>query len=518
MFSRSSPQRARAHPFWIRAALALWLASIAGLAGCATGRTEIHLAPLFTEVSVAGGDSEVEALGGAVLTRRDPLGRMNYWALRPLVSWRRIDEARSFSWFLPPFGTRRSSHQEKVTQLLPIFRYSYQSRPEGTDTWDFFSLPGIFWAKTKSGDTRRAVFPFGGVLEHFFSYDRIDFAAFPLFLRTQRHGRTAYHFLWPFFTWANGAGGNSWRVWPLATRNRWEGRYDRWSVLWPFFQYQRNDLNKPERFHQRVLNLWPFFGRSSREGSRSTTALWPFFGYTSDDNTGFWAWDGPWPLVLFQGGDPNRAVRRRVWPFYSYYKGDGLTSRYFLWPFINVRDEVYPDGEKHTGYVFPFWHGWQRTRREDGLTSTWRKFWPIFRSYNDQVRDEELLAFPAFNPLWRLQFVDEHYTWMWELWTQERRFDQLRQRSWAGLWRREKDRDEDRRSLSGLWASRKYSLGGQQARETSLLFGLLRWRHVAGKGRQLLAPAFPGPGWPLDRVPSTLPALDETPMGPGVPR
>ena len=72
------------------------------------------------------------------------------------------------------------------------------------------------------------------------------------------------------------------------------------------------------------------------------------------------------------------------------------------------------------------------------------------------------------------------------------------------LWRREKDRDEDRRSLSMVWARRDYSVAGAPVRETSLLLGLVRWRS-GPNGFGFLQPAFPGPGWPLERVPSTLP-------------
>jgi hypothetical protein len=32
-------------------------------------------------------------------------------------------------------------------------------------------------------------------------------------------------------------------------------------------------------------------------------------------------------------------------------------------------------------------------------------------------------------------------------------------------------------------------------RETSLLFGLVRWRVTADEGFAMLRPAFPGPGW-----------------------
>ena len=495
------------HP-WRLCALLLALLS---LFSCAAARSEINLAPLYSRLSTAGGDTETEALGGALVTRRDgTTGQLEYWALRPLTSWRRVDEARSFSWFLPPFGTRRSSPEETVTQMLPVFRYASQTPENGSDTWSLLTLPGIFWAKTHHGEIRRAWLPFGGVLEHFFSYDRIEFLLFPLFVRTTRNGRVSYHFLWPIFSLGTGAGGTAWRAWPLVTNNRWEGRYERWSMLWPFFSYQQNDLNKPESEHQRTWMIWPLVGQASRERARSWTFLWPFFGFSSDDDTGFWSWDGPWPLVMFQGGDPKRAKRQRVWPLYGHYEGDGLKSRYFLWPLFNVREEQYLESKKNTRYLFPFWHGWERTRNSDGLKARWRKLWPLFRSYQDEITDEELFAFPSLNPFWRLQFVDEHYTWMWELWTKERRFDQQRERAWLGLWHREKDRDEDRRSLSGLWAKRDYSRRGVPVSETSLLFGLLRWRHEPGQGRTLLAPAFPGPGWPLERVPSSLPFLDES--------
>jgi hypothetical protein len=104
----------------------------------------------------------------------------------------------------------------------------------------------------------------------------------------------------------------------------------------------------------------------------------------------------------------------------------------------------------------------------------------------------------------RIQVIDEHYAWLWEIYTRQRLDDRVRVRSLLGLWRREKDRDEDRRSFVGLWARRDYSVAGEPVRETSLLFGLIRWRSRGGRAT-LMAPALPGPGWPLERVPSSLP-------------
>jgi hypothetical protein len=82
---------------------------------------------------------------------------------------------------------------------------------------------------------------------------------------------------------------------------------------------------------------------------------------------------------------------------------------------------------------------------------------------------------------------------IWE-WEQEPAY--RRERAVLGLYRHERGRGEDRRSLSGLWADRRYELDGQPTHETSLLFGLLRWRVTEGEGFAMLRPAFPGPGWP----------------------
>ena len=487
--------------------LALWmgcaLVICGALTGCAGPRSERHLAPLFTHLSLAGGDTEIELAGGALQMRFEAGGGpMNYWAFRPFYSWRKLGPEKSFSWIIPPLGTRKVTENEQITQVLPVSRFAQKQHPDGTTTWSLLTIPGILWNKTKDGRVVRAWFPFGGVMEKFFSFDRVDFVLFPFFARTQRHGRTSYQFLWPIFSYSKGAGGPAWRVWPLAVNNRWEGRYDRKSYLWPFFTYQRNGLAKPEQFQQTAWMVWPLFGYSKRGEARSWTSLWPLFGRTTDPRTGFWAWDGPWPLVVFQGGDPERAERKRVWPFYSYYQGDGLTSRYYLWPFFNVRHEEMDDAVKDTRYFFPVWHGWTRTSKVDGSVTTWRKLWPLHRRFHNRSKNHIQRAFPALNPFWRMQFVDEHYAWMWELWAEERKGPYYQQRGWLGLWRRETDLNEDRRSITGLWARRTYVREGALTYETSLLFGLIRWRTMKGRGTSLMPSALPGPGWPIERTES----------------
>lgn len=458
------------------------------------------MAPLFSELSIAGGDREIEALGGMVLVQRGvDSGEVHYSAIRPFFSDRKLEDNKRAAWILPPFGRYRRSDAEEVFQLLPIVRFARQYPVAQVSTWSLLAIPGIYWAKTGDGRIVRAWFPVGGILERFLSFDRAEFALFPLWARTERFQRVSHHVLWPIFCFTTGGGiAPSWRVWPLVGRDRHEGRYDRWFVLWPIFHWQKNDQLSANPEH--TWMIWPLFGRRVQGPSKSWTALWPLFGYSHNEENGFWAWDGPWPLVVFQyPGESGQALRERVWPFYSRFEGDGLSSRWYGWPFVNVRHEVYPGVTKDTVNVFPFWHAWDKNDETLGK-SRWRKLFPLTRSYQADHLDESMYAFPALNPFYRLEFIDEHYAWMWELYSSRRIADQVRERSWLGLYRREKDRDEDRRSLSLLWGRRDYTDGGERVRETSLLFGLVRWRS-GGENAGLMMPAIPGPGWPLRRVP-----------------
>jgi len=191
------------------------------------------------------------------------------------------------------------------------------------------------------------------------------------------------------------------------------------------------------------------------------------------------------------------------------------------WPLVNWRHEDYDDGTKDTFKAFPLWRSYERERTFVTPESTgplgterYRKAWPFGRVRTAPGQSDVHVI--DLNPFPDYEFVDEHYAWLWELYTRRRNGDEVRSRSWLGLWRREKDADEDRRSLSFLWSARDYTRAGQRARERSLLFGLLRYRSTDAGGFELLRPSFPGPGWPMRRTPSsTAPALGPT-LGPAL--
>lgn len=500
-----APTRARAPRAWLATLLAL---SLAGLASCASFDQEIYLAPAYSRYSRAGGGTEGELVAGALRFRNEsPRGALTHWALRPLAS--RYDEPNgdSITRFLVPLGSITRRGDEHVNQLLPVWRYQSELDADGQRAWKFLSLPGIFWSQDASGRIVRAFFPFGGVIENFATFDKIVFVLFPLYLRTEREGRISTNWLFPFFNRTTGTGGTSGRIWPFFGHNRIEGSYDRWFFLWPFFHSQENDLAKPADARERSWMFWPLFGHTSRGSYDAWTWLWPFFGYARDTETGFWAWDGPWPLVRVHGGGrhPPSEERVRFWPFYSRYKGDGLEKRNYLWPIVQISTEDYPDRVRRATYVLPVWQRWTELAA-DGGEESWTKLWPLYQDFHGRSGDR--FAFPALNPLWHLPVIDDHYVWIYELWTAETEVggEVRHERAWGGIYRRELDRHEDRSYLLGLWSRRRYADRGATVEAHSALLGLFRWETRSDVDDvDWLAPAFPGPGWPLERSREELP-------------
>jgi hypothetical protein len=493
----------------------------AGLAACAGPGTEQHLAPLYTHVSTPGGGEEYEAAGGSIIARRSKLGQpFDMWGVRPLFLHRpahreQTGEVRSRTQFLYPFGRVVRGGGEFSWWLLPLFDYRQEQTPEGRK-WTFFALPGIYLSRLPDGRNANVFWPLWGQAEELLFYDELDFVLWPLFMRTVKEGITEYHFPFPFLSFRSGPQAGGWRVWPVVGHKWLDEGYDRWFAAWPVFNYNKENLRASARYHQTQWTIFPLYGHASQGTYTSHSVLWPFFGYASDPSTGFWAWDGPWPLVrIRRPGDQKLSLapdkqgnitRTRIWPFYSEYEGDGLHSYWYLWPLINERHEEYVGSEREAFQFVPFWTSWTK-QTSDGHTHSWRKLWPLY-SYErqDEVRR---YRFPDLSFFWYWPTFDEHYSWMYELYTTEVGPDTVHERALAGLWRREHDGDEQRTYLSGLWSRRGYSEGGRAVSEHSLLFGLLRWRDHDADGLSLLRPAFPGPGWPIERVPTSLQPVTE---------
>jgi hypothetical protein len=481
---------------WAAARGVATAALVLALGSCASLSDDVHLAPLYSRVSLAGGADEVSALAGAVRVVRDrPGAPVRQWELHPFVCRDFADNGDSLTRFLVPLGQDKVDGPYRVTRLWPIFQLDREPDANGQPSWRLLTLPGILWGQDSTDRTLRGVFPFGGVLERFATYDRITFVLFPLFMKTEREGGTFYHVLWPIFSYGhNGKGELDWHLWPFFGMAK-PGESESYFVLWPFFLWSHARLVLPPEKQVRTWMVWPFYGRRTAGTYTAHTWLWPFFGYAHDPESGYWAWDGPFPLVrITRPGTTGEAHQTRVLPFYSYFEGEGIRYRWIVWPIFNSREESYPDGTRRGESVNPFWQHYVEFDLAGEQRAEFQQLWPLY-TYK-QLGERTRLGIPTLLPIWEFPDIDEHYAWIWELYHRETEGAAVRDRSWGGLWRREIDAREERDYLSGLWSRRKYREHGHTVRETSLLFGLLRWRSTRASGVELLRPAFPGPGWP----------------------
>lgn len=507
---------------WRSAARSAVPAALAGaLAACAAPGSEIHLEPLFARYTTADGAREIEALGGLFHRRvgapnvweDDPgqEGDYTYLTLGPLYS---SDERPDGDWashFLVPLGFTSARDGEGLSFLVPVYIWTREELPDGSGSeWKLAALPGLLM-RSLNGRTEVGFFPFLGRFEDLVTFDRVIFVLWPLFVYAERNGSVSYHILYPIFGWTYGGGESSFHVFPLFGRARIEDRYDRTYLLWPFFHFGRDHMGGGGEEEEVTWWLFPLIGRRQRGTFEAYTWLWPFFGYSHDSRSGFWALDFPWFFVRIQRG-PDDEFRTRFWPLYSHSYADGLESWNFLWPFVHVRREEVGNMRRTSTYVIPIWQSWDRVetasgppRNELASSASWRKLVPLFQY---ERRDDpaegrgrwERGSFPTLDPLPRNSIMDRHFAWMWKLWEWEQDARMRRERAWAGLWRRERDAVEERTSIGGLWARRRYVDDGERVRETSLLFGLIRWRTSEDEGTDLLPIAFPGPGWPAERA------------------
>ncbi len=485
-----------------RGARALAAALVCALASCAGLDDDRYLAPVYSEHSVAGGGRQIEALGGMLISRRDELdGPVRFAGVRPLYIQEKPEGRPRTTDFLTPLGRAYESENEYTWALRPIARFSRQRDPDGGTRWSWLSLPGFYFAGFPDGRMSRAWFPIAGRVRGLMTWDDMLFVLWPLFIRSTHGSYTNYHVLFPVFSWTRGEGASGWRVWPIYGTKKLDGIADRWFFLWPFFQHQTNNqkATRDENVEHHWM-LWPLFG-VTKQGSRvSYMFLWPFFGYAKDPRTGFWALDAPWPIVRVQRtGEEDGIHRTRFWPVYSNYEyaSEGVASRWFLWPFFNDRKQTFYDGTKEQRVLIPFYHDYE-SETEYGGKTRYRKVWPFFQS--ETRASGTRWSTPVINPLWRFPRLERQWDWTYQLYTKARDGRRVRERAWLGLYRREKDEDEDRRYFSVFWSNRRYRDGDAAVSETSLLFGLVRWRSRESDSLELLRPSIPGPGWPVQRA------------------
>jgi hypothetical protein len=342
----------------------------------------------------------------------DSAGRDAGWsAAGPFVAWRSTTQADIFS--LRPLFTRfdRPAPQPDHWHVLyPLFNYyktadGYHwnlfnlidsSRAHTTGEFRLTAFPFVFARSSPVPDTSHfAVWPVGGTIRNFFGRQRIDFAAWPLWIRSQRGDETWYHFPYPFLRRMHGPSSSGFAIWPLYGQSHKEGSYHKTFALWPVFYHHRYRLSDPEPVVH--FGIWPLYTAESAPGLRSRSFVWPFFGYTReyDPRPPYTETRWFWPFVV-QGRGDERHVNRLL-PVYAHEASTGYRKNWYLWPVLRTeqRDLGTVLERRNTLLYFV----WQDIRQQAHTGSyhgrkTW--LWPLFGYWADGSGDRQ---FQLLDPL-----------------------------------------------------------------------------------------------------------------------
>ncbi|HKE01763.1 MAG TPA: hypothetical protein VKE69_12180, partial [Planctomycetota bacterium] len=369
--------------------------ALVAAAGCALPPDDVHLAPLYSYHRLAAGGWSHEALGGIFEVRgeetpgADPAREV---AVRPLFRTRAQGDRRETD-VLWPFGRFTSDADESTQRFFPLWFWKRRPNELGQIETDWMIFPLVFGGSGEARDRYFAVFPFGGTLRDFFTYERVTFVLFPIYGETVKQPNNArgYAILFPFSGWGGDDSGMTWwRAWPFFARSSRPGVYDRTMAAWPFWHYERNFQDTANPSTDWIV--FPFYGEVDQGAMHGRTLLWPFFGWDWNDETGYSTWEAPWPLVRVtrNGSGVGRPYSEtRFLPFYASYRGYEIDSTNYLWPIVWVREEAAGGLRRSSLYVVPFFYtsrGARDLSREEAASRGVRAagestdlVWPFYR-------------------------------------------------------------------------------------------------------------------------------------------
>ena len=329
--------------------------------------------PLREEVTTASGATRVSYRPFLYTNIFDPAAD----AERTEILWPFFEANRrndAYSWrFMLFFGGNRGERN-----LAADGREMYH-------TWIF---PFLYYGRTRQGEDYAALWPVYGTVRDIW-WDRIHFAAFPLWLEYERAGYHTWCVLWPIFSRTTGEYGHGWTAFPFYGRmNRYKtGEYSRF-IFWPFW----SDGKYTKRNPGYSWMLFPLAGRIKRADQSSYMFLPPFFNFTNGrgGRKEYRNYACPWPFVRIL--DDDEWSQRYFWPFYgTRWSTDGSSaSTTVLWPFYNTAyDKSRTQFHTRTS-LFPVYYHTKLLERkpsdpedEYALTEDFMRIWPLYSNRRD---------------------------------------------------------------------------------------------------------------------------------------
>lgn len=364
--------------------LILLLVTSVGCASAPTGRVrDAHLlydsgnaGRKITSVEKFGSFYEkVETINGAVRTSYRPFLYSSVYSPKENAS------AKEILW---PIYSENVRGDYKSSRFLFWFWTDFNTTDNASRNrhWLF---PFFFWGTAKTNEEYAAFFPFYGTIKEMY-FDEISFAMWPLWMKHKHGTQTTTSVFWPIYSKTEGRDMSSFRVFPFYGESHRKDKLDSHFILWPIWNsatyYGRNPGSS--------WMLFPIAGHVDTENEERFLVLPPFFSfaYGRGATPTYRSLSFPWPL--FQIWDNQEFHKRNFIPFYIHQWDDGgkLDTKWYLWPFINIREANRSNRTESSFSINPFYYSskiFKNNNKESDeiLIEDYMRIWPLYSSRKD---------------------------------------------------------------------------------------------------------------------------------------
>ncbi|MBR6022265.1 MAG: hypothetical protein IK066_07595 [Kiritimatiellae bacterium] len=287
--------------------------------------------PLFATLSDPDGTTRTLAAGPFSETAAHPSGTTFSAPLRPFYAHASDPASGRTAWdALWPLAQGKTFHDELSWRVLnAYYRDADTTNPDSKRQFSIY--PFWFNGRTADGWTYHGLFPLGGTAGDFLLKDRLAFVLFPLWMRTQVASATTTDILWPLYsrTTTPDSHLDKIRVFPFYARSTLAGKYEKTSILWPFWSHARYDHPAS---HGTSWLLFPLFGRVNLSDQRGIAVLPPLFTRVVSSATNASSTRILWPIYR---RDTGPVPRFQIWPLYGHRTDGALDRKYWLWPILS---------------------------------------------------------------------------------------------------------------------------------------------------------------------------------------
>jgi hypothetical protein len=247
-------------------------------------------------------------------------------------------------------------------------------------------------------DSYRGLLPVAGTIKYRLWFNQIHWVAFPLYVQTEKRGRTSTYTPWPIVRFVRGSE-HGFDLWPLFGVTNGPGAAHHSFFVWPLAwdNVLEPAANAPEGAKPTTqFGILPLYTKRTEPGRVDVSYAWPFFGYTDEtlplrySETRYF-----WPFFV-QGRGDVRYVNR--WgPFYTHSNNRGLDSTWVAWPLWHQKKWVDANisQTKTQFFYFVYWCLYQTDVDRPSVAPAYKRhLWPIVSIWDNGAGSRQV-EFPS---------------------------------------------------------------------------------------------------------------------------